>query len=229
MSFISQSPQAKAYLGPFLAFMGLLALGEIIGHLGEGFASWFLAEPRYWIYPLQTIVCAFLLGRFWSSYRFDWQKGWFFGLLVGVLVFGIWVSPQWLFHTPPRNDGFDPGFFGQGTPYWINSAVRVIRLVIVVPLLEEIFWRGFLLRYLIRDPFDQVPFGEFRWGAFLWVAGLFAAAHWGPDFWVALVTGALYNLVAIRTRSLGACVIAHALTNLLLGIYIFKTGQWGFW
>lgn len=209
--------------------MVLLALGEIVAHLGDGLANWILAESKYWVFPLQTVVCGFLLLKWWRSYDFAWTKGWGLALLAGVVVLAIWITPQWLLGHAPRNDGFNPWFFGEGSPFWVNATLRVIRLVIVVPLLEEIFWRGFLLRYLVHDPFDQVPFGQFNWRSFLWVTLLFGGAHWGPDFVPALVTGAIYNLVAVRTKSLGACVIAHALTNLLLGVYIFRTGQWGFW
>ena len=49
------------------------------------------------------------------------------------------------------------------------------------------------------------------------------------DWPAAALTGALYNFVAYRTRSLSACVLAHALTNALLGLWILRTGQWGFW
>jgi CAAX prenyl protease-like protein len=209
--------------------MVLLAVGEIVGHLGDGLANWMIAEPQYWIFPLQTVVCGFLLVKWWRGYDFAWSRGAGFALLAGVLVLLIWIAPQSLLGFPPRYQGFNPWFFGEGGPFWFNSALRMIRLVIVVPLLEEIFWRGFLLRYLEHDPFDQVPFGKFHWPSFIWVTLLFGGAHWGPDFVPALITGAIYNYVAIRTKSLGACVIAHALTNLLLGIYIFRTGQWGFW
>jgi membrane protease YdiL (CAAX protease family) len=54
-------------------------------------------------------------------------------------------------------------------------------------------------------------------------------SHASPDWPAAFVTGALYNLVAIRTRSLTACVVTHAVTNLLLGLWIMQTRQWGFW
>jgi CAAX protease family protein len=225
----SQSPLAKAYLGPFIAFMVLLALGEIVGHIGDGLANWILSSPQYWVFPLQTIVCGFLLAKWWRSYEFSWLTGWKFALLAGIAVLAIWVAPQSLFGFPPRNNGFNPWFFGSGAPFWANTILRVIRLVIVVPLLEEIFWRGFLLRHLVHDPFDQVPFGQLNWRSFAWVTLLFGGAHWGADFVPALITGAIYNYVAIRTKSLGACVISHALTNLLLGVYIFRTGQWGFW
>src|SRR5262245_53976350 len=209
--------------------MALLALGETVGYVGEGLANWVLAKPQYWVFPAQTIVCGFLLIKWWRSYEFNWRKGWGLGLLAGVVVLAIWISPQAVLGHPPRLKGFDPYFFGQGAPFWFNTTVRMIRLVIVVPLLEEIFWRGFLLRHLERDPFDEVPFVQFNWLPFTAVTLLFGVAHWGPDFVPAIATGVIYNLVAIRTKSLGACVIAHALTNLLLGVYIFRTGQWGFW
>lgn len=225
----SQSPLAKAYLGPFLAFMGLLALGEIVGHVGDGLASWILADPKYWVFPLQTLVCGILLIQWRKSYEFSWRRGAGVALLAGVGVLVIWIAPQTCLGFPPRTDGFNPWFFGDGIGFWANTIVRVIRLVVVVPLLEELFWRGFLLRHLVHDPFDEVPFGTFNWRSFAAVTVLFGVAHWGPDFYPALITGAIYNLVAIKTKSLGACVIAHALTNLLLGAYIFKTGQWGFW
>ncbi len=229
MSGISASPLAKAYLGPFLAFVGLLLLGEMVAHFGEGSAAWYIDEPKYWVFPLQTVVCGALLVWWWKKYEFAWSRGWWLGIVAGVIALGVWVAPQECFGAERRVGGFDLWFFGGGAAFKWNAALRVIRLVIVVPLLEEIFWRGFLLRHLIQDPFDQVPLGARSWRAFVWVAGLFALAHWGPDFWPALITGALYNAVAFTTRSLGACVFAHATTNLLLGIYLFRTQQWGFW
>ncbi|MEA3187909.1 MAG: protease family protein, partial [Chthoniobacter sp.] len=114
-------------------------------------------------------------------------------------------------------------------------ALRFLRLVIVVPLLEEIFWRGFLLRDLIDRDFEKVPMGAWSAKSFAVVTFLFGLAHWGaawwpgPDFVPALFAGAIFNGVAYRTRSLGSCILAHAVTNLLLGIYILRTGQWGFW
>lgn len=200
-----------------------------MAHFGEGSAKWWIDEPKYWVFPLQTIVCGVLLGWWWKKYEFHWSRGWWLGIVAGGLALAVWIAPQQWFEAERRVGGFDLWFFGGGSAYKWNTFFRVLRLVIVVPLLEEIFWRGFLLRHLMRDPFDEIPFGTRSWSAFAWVAGLFAVAHWGPDFWPALITGALFNAVALSTRSLGACVIAHSVTNLLLGVYIFKTQQWGFW
>lgn len=203
--------------------------GEMVNHFGEGSAAWAVDEPKYWVFPLQTVICGALIIRWWRQYEFAWSRGWWLGLIVGVLALIIWVAPQEWLGAERRLGGFDLWFFGGGTAFKWNAGLRVLRLVVVVPLLEEIFWRGFLLRHLMKDPFDQVPFGARSWPAFAWVAGLFGVAHWGPDFWPAVITGALYNGVAYSTRSLGACVIAHSTTNLLLGGYLFYTQQWGFW
>jgi CAAX prenyl protease-like protein len=100
---------------------------------------------------------------------------------------------------------------------------------VVVPLVEEIFWRGFLLRYFINEEFYAVPIGAFSWLSFGVVTAGFALAHSPADWIAALITGALYNWVAYRTKSLASCVLAHSVTNLFLGLWIMKTGQWGFW
>ena len=99
----------------------------------------------------------------------------------------------------------------------------------MAPWLEEIFWRGFLLRYLIREDFTSLPFGAWSRLSFGATTLGFMLEHHPPDYAGALLTGLLYNLVAIRTRSLSACVLAHAVTNALLGGYVMHSGQWGFW
>ncbi len=220
-----------AYILPFAVFMGGLALVSLVQSLApeENGPLW-LADPKYWVYPLQTIVCAGLLLWFWKTY--EWGARWhtITAVLAGLVVLVIWISPQWLLGAEPRTEGFNPDIFaGSVILYWGTLALRFARLVIVVPLLEEIFWRGFLLRYLIKEDFTKVPFGAFSWFSFGVVTVMFGLAHFGPDFIPALLTGAIYNLVAIKTRSLKCCVLAHAVTNLGLGLYIMQTGQWGFW
>lgn len=220
-----------AYALPFGVFMGGLALVSLVQSFAPGEAAplW-LAEPKYWVYPLQAVVCGALLVHFWK--RYTWGAHWhvFAGLLAGLLVLAVWISPQWLFGVAPRTEGFNPDTFRESPALWWSSvSLRFLRLVIIVPLLEEIFWRGFLLRYLIKEDFTGVAFGTFSWFSFGVVTVMFGLAHWGADFVPALITGAIYNLVAVKTRSLAGCVIAHAVTNLGLGLYIMQTRQWGFW
>ena len=219
--------KVTAYVAPMGAFVALLALNGLLPRLGNSF---WLNSPEYWVYPLQTVVCALLLLRFWRAYALSAPKQWGLGIAVGVAVFALWISPQAFFGYSPRTIGFNPEVFGsQFTLYWLTIILRFARLVLVVPLVEEIFWRGFLLRYLIDEQFDRVPFGTFSWLSFAVVTLAFGLSHSMPDWPAALVTGALYNLVAYRTQNLSTCVITHAVTNLLLGAWIMQTKQWGFW
>ncbi len=272
--------QEKAYLAPFIAFMGFLALNELVGKVFDGVdAAWWMSEPQFWVFPLQTLVCGWLLARGWKYYELGPPRGVAWWLGIGILVLLLWIAPQVWLGRPARLDGFDPTYFGlSGWAFNTTVALRFVRLVIIVPLLEEIFWRGFLLRYLtqidgrellrgalesLRDkleevlpgrvpsfmrkleaavgkpresserpgerPFFAVPFGTFSWFSFWVVTAGFCLEHQPSDWPAAILAGMLYNLVAYRTRSLSACVMAHAVTNLVLGIYVMRTGQWGFW
>jgi CAAX prenyl protease-like protein len=187
-------------------------------------------EARYAIFPLQTLVCAGVLAYFWRDYRLRMpQKAWLTAG-IAVLVAALWVTPQAVFHAAARTDGFNPGIFaGRPGSYWVDLVMRFLRLVVVAPALEEIFWRGFLLRFVINEEFEAVPFGTYgRLANALVVAG-FMLEHSMPDWPAALAAGILYNVVAYRTRSLSSCILAHAITNALLGGYIMMTHQWGFW
>jgi len=228
----------KANLAPFIGFLAISALGGAVAHFCDGSAYWVASDPRYWVIPVQTVICGALLA--WGWRRYDWRASSAvapaalmtdaIGLAVGAAAFVIWVAPQQWMGFPPRLDGFNPEFFrASGWPYFLNTGVRFVRLVIIVPLVEEIFWRSFLLRYLIEEDFTRVPFGAFSWKSFGIVTAGFCLEHAMTDWPAALATGLLYNFLAYRTRSLRACVLAHATTNLLLGIYVLHTRQWGFW
>lgn len=173
-----------------------------------------------------------MLAWFWPCYRFvplgPTALGW--GAAAGLLAFAVWVCPQVVFHAAARTtDGFDPTpLANRPGLYGAVLAGRLLRLIVVVPLVEEILWRGFLLRFLVREDFERAPF-RFTPFSFGVVCVLFVLEHARVDWAGAAVTAVLYNLVAIRTQSLGACVLAHAVTNGLLGAYILVTRQWGFW
>ena len=215
-----------AYAGPFGVFALLLALPGLVGHPPPPALG-----PEFWVYPLQTLVCGAMLFHFRHEYpRAFGPVAAVWGIVAGLAVFVLWVSPQAFFHAAPRvGEGFNPMLAGTGWFCTATVAWRFARLVIVVPLVEEIFWRGFLLRYLIKEEFLALPFGAWTPLSFAVTTIGFTLEHTRPDWPTALITGILYNLVAIRTRSLPACVLAHALTNLCLGIYVMQTRQWGFW
>ncbi len=220
-----------AYVLPFALFMAALAFNGLLGWLGGENGPFWLSQSKYWVYPLQTILCAGVLVYFWKDYQWGPSRTLWIGAFWGIVVFFLWVFPQ-LFFNAPRSSGspFDPYALGDsGLVFWSSIVARMLRLAIVVPLLEEIFWRGFLMRYFINKNFTTIPFGTPNLASFSAVVILFAFVHNFEDFFGALAAGIIYNAVAIATRSLGACVVAHAVTNLLLGIYVLQTRQWGFW
>ena len=223
----SDTRKLVAFTLPMAVFVTLLGMTSA-GNRPET-VSW-LAYPAYWTYPAQTVICGALLLWFWRDYEFSAPRPLWFAVVIGLIVFVIWIAPQQFFGFAPRTVGFDPELFGKGTaPYWATVILRFLRLVVVVPLVEEIFWRGFLLRYLISEKFTTITVGTFSWFSFIAVTIAFGFAHSRADWIAALICGALYSLAAYRTRSLASCVVAHALTNLLLGLWIMQTRQWGFW
>jgi CAAX prenyl protease-like protein len=216
-----------AYVTPMAIFVVLLSLTSALKKIDNSF---WLNSCEYWMYPLQTIFCGGLLIWFRRQYDFHRPARLIFSIAVGIAVFLLWISPQQFFHFAPRVLGFNPDVFAnQSLPYWATVVFRFLRLVVVVPFVEEIFWRGFLLRFLINEDFERVPFGTFSWISFIVVTAVFGFSHSTEDWIAALVTGAIYNGVAYRTRSLISCVITHAITNLLLGVWIMNTKEWGFW
>lgn len=216
-----------AYCTPMLVFIFFLGLDQALKQPGGAF---WRSAPEFWIYPLQTLSCAAALVWFRRDYQFDSLRRPVLSVAIALFIFVLWIAPQQFLDFPPRVDGFNPGAIAS-TPAFYRTilALRFLRLVIVVPLVEEIFWRGFLLRYLIREKFETVPFGTFSWLSFSIVTVAFALSHQPADWPAGIFAGALYNLVAYRTRSLGSCVFTHALTNLALGLWIVSTRQWGFW
>ncbi|MBE2204266.1 MAG: CAAX prenyl protease-related protein [Chthoniobacterales bacterium] len=228
MSESRKSPMAP-YVVPFALFLAGLALTEAVRQFGGG-KSLLFSKPEFWVYPLQTLACGAALVFYWKHYDFGRRVAWLTAWGVGLLALGLWLLPTLLPGVPARTEGFDPTHFSESPMlYWLTVTARFARLVIIVPLIEEIFWRGFLMRYLIREDFLAIPLGAFSRVSFFGVAGLFMLVHSLPDWPAAFLTGILYNGLMVRTKSLGACVVAHAVTNLGLGIYIMLTRQWGFW
>jgi CAAX prenyl protease-like protein len=216
-----------AYVAPYWLFVLFLGANADLDalHVAPGGL-----KAMYLLFPLQTVACAAVLRWFWRDYRPAEPREPWIAVIAGLLSFCIWVAPQAVLHCAPRLDGFDPDLFAsRPLIYWADLGFRCLRLVVIVPLAEEIFWRGFLLRYLVNERFDAVPFGTYGHMANAVVAIGFMLEHGRPDWPAALATGLLYNAVAFRTRSLASCVLAHAITNALLGCFVLATRQWGFW
>lgn len=242
-----------AHIVPLAAFM-LLALILQIPHLewAHPYAPWWREWPEQWVYPLQTFVAGALLIFFWKNYSFGSLRvgGLVFAVFMGVVGIGLWILPSFLYDyfaftketvggwsklgLAPREEGFDPSVlvpeFGY-TGYWTSLILRFLRAVIIVSFVEEIFWRGFLMRFLLNRDGDywSEPFGKPQLLGYLVTTGAFILAHQPVDYLGAFLFGSLMYWVAVRTKSLGACVVMHAVANLIMGIYALQTGEYGLW
>jgi CAAX prenyl protease-like protein len=187
-------------------------------------------------YPLRVIILAVVLWVF-SRDVIDLRCSQILGtVLLGVAVFAIWVAPDVLFPAYRQSFLFQNSMFGH-----INTKVpdavltsplvlwsRIIRAVVMVPILEELFWRGWLMRWIISPRFQDVKLGTYSATAFWITAALFASEH--GSYWdVGLIAGIAYNWWMIRTKSLGDCILAHAVTNGCLCWYVVATHHWEYW
>jgi len=243
-------PKIVAHVAPLFVFEAFLVLLE--GLRASGFSStddtatWWLRLPEMWVYPLQTTLTLIVMGVYWKFYEFEPIRGIGWAIFAGIVGISVWIAPGVLFDQlnmsegplgylgfAPRTKGFNPSLAAPPSTalYWLIVALRFVRLVIVVPLAEEIFWRGFLMRFLVGLDGDywKVPFGTFHWRSLTIVTALFVSAHASVDYFGATVFGLLMYWLAVKSRSLAACIIMHAVANLLLGVYVLSTEQWGYW
>ena len=160
---------------------------------------------------------------------------WLASVVLGIGVFILWVAPDYIVPGWRQNVLFQNGITGRITtsipPSELSTVMLVLRTAraaLIVPILEELFWRGWLPRWIQDSDFNRVPLGQYTPLAFWATAALFAAEH-GPFWEVGLAAGVIYNWWMRRTRSLGDLMIAHGVTNLALSLYVIEFRQWSFW
>lgn len=200
-------------------------------------------ENLLWLYPVKTLAVAGALWWFRREYvELRPAMSWL-GIVVGLVAIAIWIFGDRfypkvdevllafekllsrLMNSPAPKELFTPPFDPSGR--WVFIGFRIVGAVLVVPVMEELFWRAFLIRWLVKEDFKSVPVGTFTWSSFLITVGLFGAEH---NQWLAgLVCGALYNWLLYRTRSVWVCVVAHATSNAVLAAWVLARGDWKFW
>src|ERR1051326_3252335 len=205
---------ALRYIAPFLVFLAFLA------------GDRFLPLDADWKYGIRFLV-VFGLLVWLSRSLFSWRPSNFAGSTVlGIVIFAIWVGPDVLWPAYRQSWLFTNRIVGapeSSLPAGVHASAmfilfRLLSSVVNVPVLEELFWRGWLMRWLISKDFERGPLGAYQAQSFWLVAALFASEH--GSYWdVGLVTGALLNWWLIRTKSLVDCILAHAVTNACLAAY----------
>jgi CAAX prenyl protease-like protein len=223
------SIDAVARIAPFAAYIALLALTPLISDSGHGHASGWQA----WLPAARGLVAGALLLLFWSRYselqgpRIARGKHLAIACALGVAVYALWIvldAPWMVIGSPTSPASMSTDY---GTDALAVTSARLLGLVVVVPIMDELFWRSFVMRWLTRHHFLGVDPRTVSRFAFWSTAALFALEH---NQWLAgLIAGVVFNWLYMRTRSLGVAVLAHAVANACLGFHILHFDRWDLW
>ena len=222
--------KANAFVAPFVLYL-----------VGTSFIARFGDEWYHWTYSLVALVvlvsCIVLLRgkQIIKPHTRVWP-----GVLLGVAGIVLWIACSKLhlerfvtdllpsFLRPGDRVGYNP-FEALESPNaaWCFIAVRMLGIAVLVPIAEELFWRGFLLRWLIDPDWDRVKMGEFTWQSCWIVVLMFTLAH--PEWLAAAIYCLLINSLLYWKKDLWQCIVAHAVSNALLAIYVLNSGEWWLW
>ena len=221
------SRAALLRLMPFVAFMAVLALRGMAPADG----SW--GFDVRWLYGLKLVVVGGMLLAWRREYgELAWQNrptlaeaAW--AVVVGLVVFALWIrlDAPWMQIGEPTA-GFVP-VDSQGRLELALIAMRLLGATLLVPVMEELFWRSFLMRWLQAPVFEGVDPRQVGVKAVVLSTFVFMLAH--PLWLAAIIAGLAYALLYRRSGKLWTAVIAHAVTNGALGLWVVQTRQWQFW
>ena len=224
---MSLSRAAWLRILPFALFMALLSLRAWWPPQAQA-----LIDAR-WLYALNLPLVGGLLLWWWREYGElarqnlpTWREA---GLaaVVGLAVCGLWtqLTLPWM-QIGESSASYRP-MDAAGALDWPLVAVRWLGAALVVPVMEELFWRAYLMRWFEHATFQRVDPRRVGWRALLLSTFVFVLVH---TLWLAAaIAGLAYALLYRATGKLWTAVIAHAVTNGALGVYVVLSGRWEFW
>ncbi len=216
---------------PFALFMTVLAMrGALEGRI----------DTR-WLYSAQAGGAALalaVLARHYHELRRNAHdadrvhlsmllSNWAISVGLGLTIAVMWVAldAPWM-----RLGESSASFVPTDNAGRTQVALVVIRLTgacLVVPLMEELFWRSFLMRWLDRRDFLRLLPEQASLFAIVGSSAVFALAH---DRWLAaFISGVLFATLYRRTKQIWQAISAHAVANLSLGVYVIQQGAWNLW
>ncbi|HEV3255997.1 MAG TPA: CAAX prenyl protease-related protein [Gemmataceae bacterium] len=227
---------AQPYRFPALPYVLPFALYVVLIQVPPAYP-----DAYAWLEPAVVLLVGMItIGLLWGRRLLRPHPKVIPGVIVGLAGIALWIVlsrlaleqqlasgwPAWL--RPKPRPAFNP-FDGIADPAARCGfiVVRLAGLALLVPVAEELFWRGFLLRWLIAPDWQSQPIGRMTPLSFAVVTLLFTLAH--PEWLAAAIYCALLNGLLYWTRDLWNCVVAHGVSNLVLGIYILAAGAWELW
>jgi len=209
---------------PFGAYLAFILIADVLARAGMS------ADALRWLYPVKIGVVVLLLAAGWRHYRelalprLPASQA-LVAIGVGIAVLILWVNLDTGWMVVGAAPGFDPRVDGRID--WTLVAIRIAGAALVVPIMEELFWRSFLMRWIAASDFESVEPSQLGFKSFAISVLLFGVEH---NLWLAgVVAGAAYGFLYMRHRNLWSPILSHAVTNGLLGLWVVRTGHWSFW
>ncbi|MEQ1602455.1 MAG: CAAX prenyl protease-related protein [Methylophilaceae bacterium] len=226
----SVSNPALARIVPFVIFIAFIALESVLQ--SNWLSGYMQSLDLRWLYAVRVVATVTALAYFWQHYvelklpvNIPLSQ-WLGAIVIGIGVFVLWINLDHPWLRLGESHGFKPLSADGNLDVWL-VCFRLTGATLVVPLIEELFWRSYLLRWIDRSDFLQVSPASVSHKAFWLTAVLFASEH--NLLFAGLLAGCAYNLLYMRTRNLWLPICAHAITNGLLGIWVLYTQSWQFW
>lgn len=219
----SSIPEALPRVVPFAAFIALLAATPLL----EG------AVDARWLAVGRGLVAAALLAFFWRAYAelrtpsttppVDWL--WAVGSGIVLAVAWVGLDAGWM-RLGEGGGGFVP-LRADGTLDPLLIGLRLFGFVLVVPVMEELFWRSFLMRWIERRDFLSVDPRTVGATALGLSSLVFALEH--REWLAGALAGLAFGMLYRRTGNLRACIVSHGTTNLTIAGWILATRDWSLW
>jgi CAAX prenyl protease-like protein len=212
---------------PFGLYMAFLALAPAIADAFHGF-------DERWLYGVKVgVVAAVLLFLWWRFEELSPSRlsvpGFVWALVAGTVVFVVWINldlPLISFMSNDAGAGYDPRS-SDGAIDWPLAMVRLTGAALVVPVMEELFWRSLVMRWIDHQNFLAAEPRAVGLRALVASSVVFGFEH---HLWLAgIIAGLVYGELYRRSGNLWVPVLAHGVTNGLLGIWVLWSGQWQFW
>ena len=244
MTDVSIHKPTIAYVAPFIIFLVVVQFYPSFSGLQQ--LSTETVSPSTITYMVmlvaQILIASALLFYFRKFYLKDFPlrvSPW--SVVVGVVGIVVWVG---LCHLEIEKSfmaliGFDSSKVARpafnpfehlpNTAWRISFLVpRFMVLALIVPLVEELFLRGWLVRYVHDVDWEPVKLSALSWSALIAPTIYGVATHPGEAI-AAIAWFSLVTLLMVKTKNVWDCVVAHAVTNFLLGVYVIWFAQWQLW
>lgn len=204
------------YVVPFIVFAGFTYLVPVFN------------LPKALVYPAKILSVTALLFFYWPRVKHEIRVCLDLNAVMGgIAVFILWVGLENFYPKIGIEVRFNPFEMCQGYLLYLLMASHFLGAVLVIPVMEELFWRSFALRFLINTNFTRYSLGTFTWFSYIFVSIAFGLGHqqWLPG----IFSGLIYAMLLYQKKNLFSPILAHGVANCLVAVYAVANNEWGFW